>query len=72
MTEADRARHLAALGRAADHAERTAASRAAHGDDVILVGATCQVCGSLGAWGLYRTAATGVIHCRECMVVQAE
>ena len=72
MTDADRARHLAALGREQDRAERTAASRESHGESIILVGAVCQVCGSLGGWGLYRTAATGVIHCRECMAVQAE
>lgn len=70
MNDVERARHLDALGRAQDRAEREQASRASHGDDLILVGATCQVCGSPGGWGLYWTAATGVIHCRECMEVR--
>ena len=70
MTDADRARHLAALGRAQDRAEREQASRQSHGADLILVGAVCRVCGSLGGWGLCLTAATGISHCRECMAIQ--
>jgi len=65
-TDADRARLLAAQGRAADRAERCATSIESHGDDEILVGAICQVCSSPGGWGLYWSARTGWMHCREC------
>lgn len=70
MTDTDHARLLHALARQADRAEREAASIASHGDDLILYAAICQICGSPGGWGLYLTAETGWVHCRECMAVQ--
>ena len=71
-TDADLHRRQQNDARAADRAEACRASVEAHGDDVILPGAVCQVCGSPGEWGLYWSARTGWTHCRECMAIQGE
>ena len=65
-TDADLHRRQQNDARAADRADACRASVESHGDDVILVGAVCQVCGSPGEWGLYWSARTGWTHCREC------
>jgi len=64
MTDADRARHLAALGRAADRAEACRASIESHGSDEYWFGLHCQYCHS--AHGLYWSAARAEAHCLDC------
>ena len=63
-TDADRARLLAALGRAVDRADACRASWESHGDNEYWFGLHCQYCHSTR--GLYWSAVRREAHCLEC------